>query len=146
MVGVLIRMKLAVLRHYLKGSRSLMLIWQICFALVGAGVTLWIVINSPQDVEKAGGIVALMTTLWVLGWAIGPTLFGGEDPTLRPEYFRNIPVKPRTLATNLALASVAGVSVPASLIAFCSLVIYGARFGADTTLVAVLFVPGHHCN
>ena len=141
MVGVLIRMKLAVLRHYLKGSRSLMLIWQICFALVGAGVTLWIVINSTQDVEKPGGIVALMTPLWVLGWAIGPTLFGGEDPTLRPEYFRNIPVKPRTLATNLALASVAGVSVPASLIAFCSLVIYGARFGADTTLVAVLFVP-----
>lgn len=134
-------MKVAVLRHYLKGSRLLMLLWQICFALIGAATTLWLAFNAPEDPEKAGGIVALILALWVLGWAIGPTLFGGEDPTLRPEYFRNIPVKPGRLAVNLALASVAGVSVPASLIAFSSLIVYGARFGIATAFAAVLFVP-----
>ncbi|MDX2776144.1 hypothetical protein PV379_02090 [Streptomyces caniscabiei] len=134
-------MKIAVLHHYLKGSRLLMLLWQICFALIGAATTLWLAFNAPENSEKAGGIVSLMLTLWMFGWAIGPTLFGGEDPTLRPEYFRNIPVKPGKLATSLTLASVAGVSVPASLIAFSSLIVYGARFGVATALAAALLVP-----
>jgi ABC-2 type transport system permease protein len=60
--------------------------------------------------------------LWGLGWALGPTLFTGEDTTLRPEHFRSLPITTRRLAVGLLGASFVGVPVIVSLLAFTALV------------------------
>jgi ABC-2 type transport system permease protein len=137
-IVTLIRMKLAALRHYLKGGRLLIFLWQACFALAGVVITLLVAINAP---ESAAGVIALTSALWVLGWALGPTLFGGEDPMLRPEFFRNLPIKPGKLAFYLTLTSVAGIGAPITLLAFSSFVIYGSRLGVSEMIVGMLFMP-----
>lgn len=134
-------MKLAALRHYLKGGRLLIFLWQACFALAGVVITLLTAMNAPEDIAGAAGVIALTSMLWVLGWALGPTLFGGEDPMLRPEFFRNLPATPNKLAFNLAIASVAGIGAPATLLAFGSFVIYGSRLGISEMIVGMLFMP-----
>lgn len=140
-IVTLIHMKLAVLRHYLTGSRLLIFLWQACFALAGVVITVLIAINAPEDTDKAVGVIALISMLWVLGWVLGPTLFGGEDATLRPEFFRNLPISPQRLAFNLAIASVAGIGAPATLLAFCSFIIYGSRLDIAAAIVGALFAP-----
>lgn len=136
MVGVLIRMKWAVLRRSLKGSRLFILLWQGAFA-AAAIIATWSI--GTMSADTAGGFVALLLAIWTLGWALGPTLFGGEDPTLKPEYFRSLPLKSSRLANALALASTAGITVPTSLLAFMVLAMYGARFGIVPAAIGGIF-------
>lgn len=133
-------MKWAVLKRSLHGGRLAILLWQAAFALVAIFFTLEVASANPAKPEVASGLVALAMGLWTLGWALGPTLFGGEDPTLRPEYFRMLPTSARKLANSLTLASVTGITVPTTALAFLVMAAYGAKFGIGPALVGVVFL------
>lgn len=136
MVGVLIRLKLAVLRHSMTGARLTQLTGGLVFGLVAVAATLWLCTATYTSPEIHSEIVALVLSIWAVGWAVGPLLFTGEDTTLLPEHFRSLPVSARRLAGGLLGASFAGLPPLVSLLAFFGLVLYAVPLGAAATLVA----------
>jgi ABC-2 type transport system permease protein len=104
MVGILIRMKVAVLRHSMSGQQASETI---------SGVSLGLVV------------------------AAGTIFFGGGDQTLRPEYFMLLPIPSRRLAMGLFSAAFVGAGALVTLVAFTSLVVYGARLGVGSLIVDV---------
>ena len=73
----------------------------------------------------------------MLGWIIGPMFAGGGDETLKPEYFSMLPLPPRTLATGLLTAALAGVAPVISLLALLSLLVVGAQLSVAAAVIAV---------
>lgn len=137
MVGVLIRMKLAVLRHSLRGGRGT---WMALGGLIGlglAGGTLALGARHFAHPAIAGDLLAVTLAGWTLGWLIAAIVTGSGDDILRPEYFTPLPISPRRLAASLLGAAFVGVAPLISLIAFASLVVYATRFGVGPALVAV---------
>lgn len=114
MAGVLIRMKLAVLRHSLRGQRLEQLGWGVAFGIAGV-IGMFLLGKDTATLTVLFGLTAM-------GWALGPVLFTGEDKTLQPEHFRSLPVSPFKLATGLLAASFAGLPALMTAIAFTALV------------------------
>ncbi|MEV7602514.1 hypothetical protein AB0O91_34595 [Kitasatospora sp. NPDC089797] len=134
--AVLTGMKLAVLRRSMSGPRAASLIaGGVCGALAAVGTALLGLVDFPAP-EAGVGTVALVLLVWTVGWAVGPTLTGG-DPTLRLSYFTLVPQRPVRLALGLLAASFVGVTPLVSLVAFTVLVVLGAGFGLLPGLVAV---------
>ncbi|MER7845157.1 hypothetical protein ABTZ03_14570 [Kitasatospora sp. NPDC096077] len=134
--AVLTGMKLAVLRRSMSGPRAASLIaGGACGALAAVGTVLLGLVDFPTP-EAGVGTVALVLLVWTVGWAVGPTLTGG-DPTLRLSYFTLVPQRPGRLALGLLAASFVGVTPLVSLVAFAVLVVLGAGFGLLPALVAV---------
>ncbi|MGD9894344.1 MAG: hypothetical protein AB7R89_10680 [Dehalococcoidia bacterium] len=130
MALVLIRMKLAILRHSAKGER---LTWEITFAMLAlalAGATLAAAVLWPEQLPT-------LLAVWVLGWIFGPLFSGGGDESLRPEYFSMLPEPSRRIAAGLLVAAFAGIAPAISLIAFVALIVYGAGLGPWPALIAV---------
>ncbi|MEU4119099.1 hypothetical protein AB0F71_31975 [Kitasatospora sp. NPDC028055] len=134
--AVLTGMKLAVLRRSMSGPRAASLIaGGVCGALAAVGTALLGLVDFP--VPEAGvGTIALVLLVWTVGWAVGPTLTGG-DPTLRLSYFALVPQPPCRLALGLLAASFVGVTPVVALVAFAVLVVFGAGLGLLPALVAV---------
>ncbi|MFF2073821.1 hypothetical protein ACFVXG_03600 [Kitasatospora sp. NPDC058162] len=134
--AVLTGMKLAVLRRSMSGPRAASLIaGGVCGAPMAVGTALLGLVDFP--VPEAGvGTIALVLLVWTVGWAVGPTLTGG-DPTLRLSYFALVPQPPRRLALGLLVASFVGVTPALGLVAFAVLVVFGAGLGPLPALVAV---------
>lgn len=137
MVGVLIRMKLAVLRHRFKGGQRVQLGWSVLFGLVAIAATIWVSLLRFDTPGLSSDLLALSFGFWGLAWILGPLMFGGEDKTLLPEHFRSLPITPRQLATGLLGASFVDVPVVISLLAFTSLTIYASQLGIVPALVSV---------
>ncbi|MBV2156547.1 hypothetical protein [Kitasatospora sp. SUK 42] len=136
MVGVLTGMKLAVLRRSMSGPRAASLVLgAVTGTLAAVGTALLGLADFPTP--GAGvGVVAAVLLLWTVGWALAPTVTGG-DPTLRLDYLALVPQRPRTLALGLLGASFVGISPLVGLIAFTVLVVFGAGLGPLPALVAV---------
>ncbi|MFB7911045.1 hypothetical protein ACFC1T_31875 [Kitasatospora sp. NPDC056076] len=135
-VAVLTGMKLAVLRRSRSGPRAASLIaGGVCGGLVAVGTALLGLVDFPAP-EAGVGTIALVLLVWTVGWAVGPTLTGG-DPTLRLSYFALVPQPPRRLALGLLAASFVGVTPAVALVAFAVLVVFGAGLGPLPALVAV---------
>ncbi|MEU6972673.1 hypothetical protein AB0A71_34140 [Kitasatospora aureofaciens] len=134
--AVLTGMKLAVLRRSMSGPRAASLIaGGGAGVLAAAGTALLGLVDFP--VPEAGvGTIALVLLVWTVGWALGPTLTGG-DPTLRLSYFTLVPLPPRRLALGLLAASFVGITPLVGLIAFSVLIVFGAGLGLLPALVAV---------
>ncbi|MFB9477260.1 hypothetical protein ACFFR3_47865 [Nonomuraea salmonea] len=124
------RMKVALLRHELRGQRA---------QTAGTGATLGLLL-------AAGTVYLALTDLdllaaayaaWLLGWILGPVFMGGGDETLRPEYFSLLGLPPRRLAGGLLVAAFVGIAPLVSLVALTGLVVVGARLGVANALVAV---------
>ncbi|MBO1415045.1 hypothetical protein, partial [Streptomyces sp. FH025] len=136
MVGVLTGMKLAVLRRSMSGPRAASLILgALTGTLAAVGTALLGLADFPTP-EAGVGVVAAVLLLWTAGWALGPTVTGG-DPTLRLDYFTLVPQRPRTLALGLLGASFVGIAPLVSLVAFTVLPVFGAGLGPLPALVAV---------
>jgi ABC-2 type transport system permease protein len=138
--GVLIRMKLRVLRHSLRGGRGLVFgvgaLWG-----VAAGVFCTILIaNHPGGLTVGTDVASVLFAVWTLGWLFGPVLTGGGDETLRPENFALLPIRPALLAGGLLAAALVGVAPLVTLIAFTGLVFAAVAGGLVAVLVAVLAV------
>lgn len=140
MVGVLIRLKLDVLRHSTTGLRSALTIVGLVLGMLLAVGT---VLLGALDFTGPGVAINLLCVgflIWTIGWVVGPLVTGG-DTTLNPGYFTLLPIPPRQLATSLIGASFVGVAPVVTLVAFLSLVVGGAKLGVASALVGVVAVP-----
>lgn len=135
MVNVMVRMKLSLLRHSMSGGRTaLMIIGGIIGSLLAVSTILLGVLYSSNDI--AADLICIAFGLWMIGWIIGPMLVGGEG-ALKTEYFNLLPIVQRRLAVGMLGASFISIGPIVSLVACFSLIIYAARFGFWTVIVAV---------
>jgi ABC-2 type transport system permease protein len=136
-VGILIRMKIAVLRHSISGRRAADMIGGGILGLVLAGGTIWLAGHHWPVTGLPLDLVAAAFAIWVVGWLFGPVVFGGGDETLRPEHFALLPLTPRRLAAGLLAAAFVGVTPVVSLVAFAALVVAAAPLGGAALLIAI---------
>lgn len=141
MVGVLISMKLRVLRHSLRGARGAAFgVGALCGLVAALACTAMIGFH-PGDLRVGADIASALVAVWTFGWLFGPILTGGGDETLRPENFALLPIRPAGLASGLLGAAAVGVAPVVTLLAFSGLVIAAAPLGiaaAGVSMVAVL--------
>ena len=130
MALVLMRMKLAILRHSATGDRAIRMVNGGALGLLLAGGTVALAVVAPA-------LLPVAFAAWALGWVAGPVLLGGGE-TLRPEHFTMLGIPPARLAAGLLAAALVGVAPLATLVAFAALVVYGARLGPGPALVALL--------
>lgn len=139
MVGVLIRMKLRVLRHSLRGRHA----WLTGGgALLGLLAALATILLAGADFDPPGvdvDLLAAVYLLWTVGWLFGPVFTGGGDETLRPEHFAPLPFTPRRLAGGLLGAAFVGVPAIVTFLAFLGLIVHAS--GVAAVLVAIIAVP-----
>lgn len=128
---VLVRMKVAVLRHGLRDQSRLF--WIVSGAVIGLGLAGGTVWAGTVDSD----LVAVALGLWMLGWVVGPLFAGGGDESLRPEYFTMTPLRQRTLSAGLIASAFVGVAPVVALVALASVVVVGARLSVGAALVAV---------
>jgi ABC-2 type transport system permease protein len=122
-VGVLISMKLRVLRHSLHGARGAVFGFGAFCGLVAALVCAALIGFHPGGMRVGADIASALFAVWTLGWLFGPIMTGGGDETLRPENFALLPVRPAHLAFGLLGAATVGIAPAATLLAFCGLVV-----------------------
>ncbi|WP_235006556.1 hypothetical protein [Nocardiopsis sp. JB363] len=134
MVGVMVGMKLAILRN---GSGARRTIGGIIGLALAIGTVL---VSVFAPMEAVVGLLAVILAVWFVCWVVGPTS-GGGDETLRPEYFALEPVPSRTLMVGLLASSCVGVTVPVTTVAALSLFTLAIRFGVGAALVAVVAIP-----
>ncbi|MBB5080344.1 hypothetical protein [Nonomuraea endophytica] len=124
------QMKIAVLRHSLRGERAQM-------AGTGAALGACLAAGTVYLGFQGADLLAAGYAVWMLGWMLGPVFMGGGDETLRPEYFSLLGLPPRRLAAGLLVAAFVGLSPLVSLVALLGLVILGVRLGVANTLIAL---------
>ena len=132
-LGVLIRLKLRLLVHALRGGQAtFMELGGLIGALLAARL-LFVGFDAGADPAAAFTTFAIVAAVLLIGWLLVSTT-GGGDP-LRPEFFALLPIGPRRLAFGLLVASFVGVLPVVSLLAFGGLVVAAAggafRRGAD---------------
>ena len=137
MAGVLIlgRVKLTLLRRSMAGSRGP---WMAAGAVAGTGLAVSVIALSAlyrASPAILGDLLGVIYALWLAGWIAGP-IWGGA-PLVRAEHFALIPVPRRQLAAGLLSAAFVGITTAVTLLAFISLVVFGARLGVLPALVAV---------
>jgi hypothetical protein len=137
MVGVLIRMKLAVMRNSMTGTRAVLMVTGGFVGLLLAAGTIWLGALPFDHPSVVGDLLAVTYIIWLIGWMIGPIVMGGES-VLHAEHFALLPIPRPRLAIGLLGAAFVGIGTAVTFLAFVSLVVYGGRLGAVPALVAVL--------
>ncbi|MFC5008706.1 hypothetical protein ACFPIJ_64185 [Dactylosporangium cerinum] len=135
MAGILIRMKLAILRRSMTGGKAT---WMIIGGVIGtvlAGATIWLSLLDSANPHVVADLLAAVYLMWTLGWIIGP-IWGGAT-VLRVEHFALLSVPRRRLAYGLLGAAFVGITTAVTLLGFLSLIVYAARLGVVPALVAV---------
>ena len=108
MVGVLVRLKLTLLRDQARGGaeKVVMLVVGVVVALgVGSLVTAGLVGLRFVSLDLAGAVVVLLGGLGVLAWALLPLLTSSDDVLVDPARFALLPLPSRTLAAGLLVAT-----------------------------------------
>lgn len=136
MVGVLIRMKLVLLRNSMTGGRAASMIFGGLGGLTAATITLALSISLPAHLSVAIDMLALVYAMWLLGWILGPILVGGQS-ALRADHFRLLPIPRLRLATGLLGTAFLSIGTAVTLLAFVSLVTFAVQLGVGPTLVAI---------
>ncbi|WP_037370241.1 hypothetical protein [Amycolatopsis orientalis] len=139
MVGVLVRLKLRVLRNSLRGRQIAGMVVGGIFGLLAAAFTIGIAVFPAPEARITVDLLTSVYAVWMAGWVLAPIATGGGDDTLRPEHFALLPIGRRKLAVGLLAASFVGVTALVSLLAFLGLAFYGLRFGAGAALVGLVF-------
>ncbi len=142
MARVLIRMKLRVLRHSLKGKRAALFAIGLVYGIIAGVVSALVPLAAGANLEAGTDVVAALFAVWALGWVVGPVLTGGGDETLRPENFALLPITSRALARAMLAASFIGVPAAATLVGFLGIVVVGATAGVVPALIGVIGVVG----
>jgi ABC-2 type transport system permease protein len=138
MAGVLIGMKIAVLRHAWRGGQSSMLWSGATLGVLLAIGTMSAIVSVP--IGQAIDTLAIAFGLWAMGWMMLPLIGGSGGDPLRPEVFRLTAIPPRRLALGLLIAGGVGVLPLVSVLAFGSLVVVAARLDLLTVIVAIVGV------
>ncbi|MVU82865.1 hypothetical protein GPX89_37225 [Nocardia sp. ET3-3] len=139
MVGVLIRMRLTLMRRNMRGGRAALSFWLgTCFGVIAAGVTVMLIATAHDTVHGGVTVAAALFAAWTLGWICGPVLTGSSDETLQPEQFRLLPLTTRQLAYGLAATAFVGAAPIVNLIAFGGLVLLAAPIGLGAMAIAAV--------
>jgi hypothetical protein len=134
-VGVLIRMKLAIILNSMTGGRAALMVTGGVLGLLVAATTIWLSLVDPSGPGVVADLLATAYLVWLLGWMVGP--LWGASSVLRVDHFALLPVPRRQLAVGLLGAAFVGVTTAVTALAFLSLVVYGIRLGVLPALVAV---------
>ncbi|WP_155368470.1 hypothetical protein [Catellatospora vulcania] len=134
-VAVLVRMKLAILRHSMTGGKAAWMVVGGVLGIVLAGATIWLSLVETAQPAVVADLLAAVYLMWALGWVVGP-VWGGST-LLRADHFALLAVPRRQLAVGLLGAAFVGVTTAVTLLAFLSLLVYAARLGFGAVLVAV---------
>ena len=105
MAELLIRLKLAILRHSLRGGQRTYIWLGGWIGVVLALGTVAASLGPPPGGSRAMDTVAELSCLWVLGWIF--VSLAGSD-VLLPESFALLPIDRRRLALGLLIASFVG--------------------------------------
>ncbi|WP_031070791.1 hypothetical protein [Streptomyces sp. NRRL S-118] len=135
MVGVLIRMKLAVLRHSTSDTKMALsgLGWAAGSCLAVTTVILaFLDFSQPRMLTD---VLAVTFALWALGWIVGP-IFAGE-PALNGEHFHRQPIPRRTLTTGLLAAALVSVTTAITVLALGATIAFAARLSWQAVVVSV---------
>lgn len=135
MAGVLIRMKLSVIKNSMTGGRAAWMLVGAVFGLLLAAATIWLSLVDLPNQSVLGDLLAGVFGMWTLGWLIGP-LWGGSA-VLRADHFTLLPVPRRRLAVGLLGAAFVGITTAVTALGFLALITYGARQGLGPALLAV---------
>ncbi|MGH2389596.1 MAG: hypothetical protein ACRDIE_15455, partial [Chloroflexota bacterium] len=135
MVGILIRMKLAELRHSMTGSRAGWMVTGGVLGLVAAAATIALSTRGFTHPSVLADVLGLVSALWMIGWIAGP-LWAGGGSLLRAEHFILLPIPRHRLAGGLLCAAFVGIGAPVTFVAFTSLLLYAWRLGVAPVLVA----------
>lgn len=135
MAGVLIRMKLSIIRNAMTGGRAAWMLVGAVFGLLFAAATIWLSLVDLPNQSVLGDLLAGVFGMWTLGWLIGP-LWGGSA-VLRADHFTLLPVPRRRLAVGLLAAAFLGITTAVTALGFLALITYGARQGFGPALLAV---------
>lgn len=139
MVGVLVRLKLRVLRNSLRGRQIAGMIVGGVFGLLAAVLTIGIAVFPVPQGRITVDLLTAVYAVWAAGWILAPIATGGGDDTLRPEHFSLLPIPRRQLAVGLLAASFIGVTALVSFLAFAGLIAYGVRLGVGAAFVGLVF-------
>jgi ABC-2 type transport system permease protein len=131
MAGVLIRMRLALLRNSLRGDRAAGFVTGVVVGLLLATGTIAVAVLWPA-------LLPMALAGWLMGWVFGPLFTGGGDETLRPEYFTMIPATSRRLTTGLLAGAFAGPAPAITMVALLSLPVHGWRYGPLAVLTGLV--------
>ncbi len=135
MVGILIRMKVAIIRHSLTGSKAIWMIVGGCIGLALAIGTIWLSLMQANHPGVVADLLAAVYLMWMLGWIVGP-VWGGSA-VLRVDHFALLSVPRRRLAIGLLGAAFIGITTLVTLAAFLSLLVYSIRLGLAAAVVAI---------
>ncbi|MEU8262691.1 hypothetical protein AB0C02_18945 [Micromonospora sp. NPDC048999] len=140
MAGVLIRMKLAIIRNSMTGGKAAWMVTGGIFGLLFATATIWLTFVDIARPGLLGDLLACVWAMWLLGWVIGP-LWGGSA-VLRADHFALLSVPRRKLAVGLLGAAFVGITTAVTALAFLSLITYAAHLGVVAALIAVPAAAG----
>jgi ABC-2 type transport system permease protein len=141
-VGVLIRMKLALVRHSMTGGRATQMIVGVIIGGVLGVATLLAAAVPLLTPPVAGDLLAALFVVWTIGWLLGPLFAGGGEGDLRPEFFTLMPISSRRLARGLLAAAFAGIGPLVTLVGFAAMIGLGVRLDVGSALVAIPATAG----
>ncbi|MCM0640047.1 hypothetical protein [Cellulomonas wangsupingiae] len=129
--AVMVRMRVALLRHALRDTDRAFWIWFAggCGLLLALGT----VVACALDPDLGAALLAA----WMLGWVVGPLVSGGDE-ALRAEMFVATGLSRWRLGWALLTSSVVGVAPVVSAVAVLGVVAVGVRGGVLATLLAVV--------
>ncbi|MFB6814190.1 transporter [Streptomyces sp. NPDC056347] len=141
LVGVFVRLKLALLRNGLRQSagRRAAYIASVVFALlIAAGQLLALV--AMRGSEHAASVVVLLAGVMAVGWAVMPLFFPSGDETLDPSRLVMLPLRPRSLISALLTASLVGIG-PLFTLCLAAGSVAAVAYGAVGAVFAVVCAP-----
>ena len=97
MVGVLVRLKLTLLRNQARAGTEkvvLLVVGAVMALGVGAGLTAGLLSLRFVALDLAGAVVVIAGGLGVLAWALLPLLTSSDDVLVDPARFALLPLRP----------------------------------------------------
>lgn len=135
MVGDLIRLRLALTRNSITGSRA---VWAWIGVIVGAVLAAGVIVLAAWPLEPASivpDLLAVAYLTWLIGWIVGPVW--SPAPPLRPAHLAMLPIPRHRLAMGLLVAGSVGLATAVTALLFVSLVVYALGLGLVPALLAV---------
>lgn len=144
MVGLLVRLKLALLRNSLKRSvwRTVGLVFGMLYALFIVGMAL-VGLGALRffgTPDLTADVTVLAFSALTMGWLLLSLLVFGVDETVDPAKFALLPVRARELLPGLFVSGLVGSPGIATVLVSLGLVLAWSR-GPAVTIAAVLAVP-----
>ena len=141
MVGLLVRLKLRLLRNALKSSkqaRASFILSTIVAGLVAIGVFASLAALRGQDASV--DLTTVVFTTFAFGWLILPLLVFGLDGTLDPSTLALYPLRTRPLAVGLLAASATGAWPLANVVGLLGVTVGLAHGGLGLVFALVAVV------